>query len=375
MNKIFFYVTILLGFQLITSCEFFEGSSHIDADDPNIEYIGRLDFSNPKSVRFDWPGVQIRTRFEGTSCSIKLKDGNNDYNIFIDGKLHNIIRTSADTIYVLANGLKKKTHTLLITKRTEALFGVGTFEGFILDGGKDLVKSNEKKKRKIEFVGDSYFTGFGSEGDSPDCVFSRETENSYLSFGPQLARKLDADYSIVAISGSGVVKNYGDSTRTSEFPLPHYYNKTLFNDTLLWDFKRGQPDVVVVRLGRNDYWQKPHPKREMFRTAYLDLLKVIRKHYPNAHIFALCSPLRYDPHCDYISSVVNELNGKNKDKKIHFVKVDVKFNPKRDFGCEKHPNRFGHQKIADFLEPIIRKELKWESMLKKIFPSNPLAKI
>jgi lysophospholipase L1-like esterase len=375
MNKIFFYVAILLGFQLITSCEFFEGSSHIDADDPNIEYIGRFDFSNPKSVRFDWPGVQIRTRFEGTSCSIKLKDGNNDYNVFIDGKLHNIIRTTADTIYVLANGLNKKTHTLLITKRTEALFGVGTFEGFILDGGKDLVKSNEKKKRKIEFVGDSYFTGFGSEGDSPDCVFSRETENSYLSFGPQLARKLDADYSIVAISGSGVVKNYGDSARTSEFPLPHYYNQTLFNDTLSWDFKSWQPDVVVVRLGRNDYWQKPHPKREMFRTAYLDLLKFIRKHYPNAHIFALCSPLRYDPHCDYISSVVNELNGKNKDKKIHFVKIDVKFNPKRDFGCEKHPNRFGHQKIADFLELIIRKELKWESMLKKIFPSNPLAKI
>jgi hypothetical protein len=375
MNKIFFYVFILLGFQLITSCEFFEGSSHIDADDPSIEYIGRFDFSNPKSVRFDWPGVQIRTRFEGTSCSIKLKDGNNDYNVFIDGKLHNIIRTTADTIYVLANGLKKKTHTLLITKRTEALFGVGTFEGFILDGGKDLVKSNEKKKRKIEFVGDSYFTGFGSEGDSPDCVFSRETENSYLSFGPQLARKLDADYSIVAISGSGVVKNYGDSTRTSEFPLPHYYNQTLFNDTLLCDFKNWQPEVFVVRLGRNDYWQKPHPKREMFRTAYLELLKFIRKNYPNAHIFALCSPLRYDPHCDYISSVVNELNGKNKDKKIHFVKVDVKFNPKRDFGCEKHPNRFGHQKIADFLEPIIRKEMKWESVLKKIFPSNPLAKI
>jgi len=360
---------------MFTSCEFFQSSSHIDPDDPNIEYIGRFDFSNPKSVRFDWPGVQIRTRFEGTSCSIKLKDGKNDYNVFIDGRLHKVIRTTADTIYVLANGLEKKTHTLLITKRTEALFGVGTFEGFILDAGKSLVKPKEKDRRKIEFVGDSYFTGFGSEGDSPDCAFGRETQNSYLSFGPQLARKLDADYSIVAISGSGVVKNYGDSLRTSELPLPHYYDQACFNDSLKWDFNRWQPDAVVVRLGRNDYWQKPHPKREMFRTAYLKLLKDIRKHYPNAHIFALCSPLRRDPHCDYISSVVNELNGKNKDKKIHFVKVNVTFNPKRDFGCEKHPNRFGHKKIADFLEPIIRKEMKWESILKRIFPSNPLAKI
>jgi lysophospholipase L1-like esterase len=360
---------------LITSCEFFESSSHIDPDDPNIEYIGRFDFSNPKSVRFDWPGVQIRTRFEGTSCSIKLKDGNNDYNIFIDGRLHKIIRTTSDTIYVLANKLSNKVHTLLITKRTEALFGIATLEGFILDGGKDLVKTIElKKKRRIEFVGDSYFTGFGSDDDSPDCVFSRETENSYLSFGPQLARKLDADYSIVAISGSGVTKNYGDSLRTSEFPLPHYYDRACFNDTLPWDFKQWQPDAVVVRLGRNDYWQKPHPKREMFRTAYLNFIKKIRSKYPNAHIFTLCSPMRKDPHCDYINSIVNEVKYKNGDKKIHFIKVDVKFNQKRDFGCEKHPNRFGHKKISDFLEPVIRKEMKWESILKKIFPSNPFVK-
>ena len=377
MNRIFFYLTILLGFQLITSCEFFEGSSHIDADDPNIEFIGRFDFSNPKSVRFDWPGVQIRTKFKGTSCSIKLKDWNNDYNIFIDGRLHKIIQTTSDTIYILANELENKTHTLLITKRTEALFGIATFEGFILDGGKELVKSIEiiKRKRRIEFVGDSYFTGFGSDGDSSDCTFSRETENSYLSFGPQLARMLNADYSIVAISGSGVTKNYGDSLRTSEYPLPHYFDRSCMNDSLLWDFNSWQPDVVVVRLGRNDYWQKPHPKREMFRSAYLNFMKDIRRHYPNTHIFALCSPLRKDPHCDYINSVVNEIKNKNGDKKIHFVKVDVKFNSQRDFGCEKHPNRFGYKKIADFLEPIIRKELKWESILKKIFPSNPLAKI
>ena len=275
----------------------------------------------------------------------------------------------------LQMGLRNKTHTLLITKRTEALFGVAAFEGFILDGGRDLVKSIKiLKKRKIEFVGDSYFTGFCSEGDSSDCVFSSETQSSYVSFGPQLARRFDAEYSIVAISGSGAVKNYGDSLRTSEFPLPHYYNRTCLNDTLLWDFKQWQPDAVVVRLGRNDYSQKPHPKREMFRTAYLKLISDIRKSYPTAHIFALCSPLRRDPQCDYINSVVNELRGKNGDKKIHFVKIDVKFNPERDFGCEKHPNRFGHKKIADFLEPIIRKEMGWESILKKIFPSNPFMK-
>lgn len=359
---------------LLTSCEIFEGSSHIDADNENIEYIGRFDFSNPKSVKFDWPGVQINARFEGTSCSIKLKDGKNDYNVFIDGRLHKILSTTDDTIYVLANGLSNKVHSLLITKRTEALFGTGAFEGFILDGGKELVEPDEDNKRKIEFVGDSYFTGFGADGTSSDCIFSRETENSYLSFGPQLARKLNADYSIIAISGSGITKNYGDSLRTSEYPLPYYYNRTCMNDTLLWNFSRWQPDVVVVRIGRNDYWQKPHPKREIFRNAYLKFIKEIRKHYPGAHIFALCFPFRKDPHCDYMNSAVNELRDKKGDKKIHFVKMDVKFNSGRDFGCEKHPNRFGHKKIVDYLEPIIRKEMGWEPLLKRIIPSNPFTK-
>jgi len=223
-------------------------------------------------------------------------------------------------------------------------------------------------------VGFPAITGFGADGKSSDCLFNRETENSYLSFGPQLARKLNADYSIISISGVGVTKNYGDSLRTSEFPLPHYYEKSCMNDSLLWDFKKWQPNAVVVRLGRNDYWQKPHPKREMFKSAYLNFIKEIRLHYPNAQIFALCFPFRKDPHCDYINSVINELRSKNHDNKIHFVKVDIKLNPERDFGCEKHPNRFGHKKIADFLEPIIRKETGWESPLKEIFPSNPFKK-
>lgn len=130
----------------------FEGPSHIDADDENINYIKRFDFSNPKSVRFDWPGVQINARFGGRSCSVRLKDGNKDYNIFIDGRLHKIIRTTEDTIYVLANRLENKVHTLLITKRTEGLFGTAVFEGFILDSGEERVKPAKNNKRKIEFV-------------------------------------------------------------------------------------------------------------------------------------------------------------------------------------------------------------------------------
>lgn len=186
----YFHLLLILAMSLyISSCELFEGASNIEPNDPNIEYFGRVDRSNPISVRFDWPGVQIRTRFMGTSCSVRLKDGNNDYDVFIDGRLQKVLRTTSDTIYVLATNLENKAHSLLISKRTEAKFGMAVFEGFILDGGKSLVKPADFEKRRIEFIGDSFIAGFGSEGSSPDCKFSRETENCYIAFGPQLARR------------------------------------------------------------------------------------------------------------------------------------------------------------------------------------------
>ncbi|HXL72683.1 MAG TPA: hypothetical protein VN963_03575, partial [bacterium] len=61
------------------------------ANDPNIQYSGRFDFSNPLAPRFDWPAVSISAVFQGTSIGILLTDGNNNYNAFIDGHLQQVI--------------------------------------------------------------------------------------------------------------------------------------------------------------------------------------------------------------------------------------------------------------------------------------------
>lgn len=355
----FKYTGILLLTLLCFSCNSEDTDGYFDADDPNIEYIGRFDFSNPKIVRFDWSGVQIKTIFSGTSISLKLKDGNNDYNIFIDNRLYKVLHTTVDTIYSISTTLENKQHSFLLTKRTEAIFGIASFEGLIIDPGKKLLKPSSSIKRKIEFIGDSFVAGFGSEGTSPDCIFSRETENNYVAYGPVLARKLNADYSIVAISGIGAVRNHADTLSTSYSPLPFYYDRACMNDTVRWDFKRWQPELVILRLGRNDYWNHPFPPRSVFRTAYLDLLKKIRNVYPETYILALCGPIRKDPHCAYIKSAVLEMQTKLNDKKIKFLKMELKLDPKKDFGCQKHPNASGHKKITDFLEPVIRNWLKW----------------
>jgi lysophospholipase L1-like esterase len=359
IKKYFFILLFIITGALISSSKFLESASYIKVDNPNIEYIGRFDFSRSGRVRFDWPGVQIKTSFSGTYCAIKLKDGKNDYNIFIDGKLNKVLRTSSDTIYKIAENLKEIKHTLLITKRTEGFNGIASFGGFILNPGDSLYPDIKEKKRKIEFIGDSFVAGLGSEGKSPDCLFSRETDNSYIAYGPVLARRLNADYSIIAVSGIGIVRNNGDLNPTSKRPLPYYYERACLNDTLKWDFKKWQPDLVVVRLGNNDYWQKPYPTTTVFQTAYINFLKKIRSLYPKAGIQVLCEPVRKDPHCGYIRNVVAELAEKLRDKKIWFEEVTVHLDILKDLGCQDHPNESGHKKIADAIEPIIRKALNW----------------
>lgn len=60
----------------------------------------------------------------------------------------------------LKSELRKGTHDLLLTKRTEAFFGVVEFEGFMFSSAEDfLVSTSNRFKRResrhIEFVGDS----------------------------------------------------------------------------------------------------------------------------------------------------------------------------------------------------------------------------
>lgn len=356
-NRILLTVIIFTFF----SCTEEPSIEEIPATHSKIKYVGRIDSSINGMVKFSWSGVSIETMFEGTSIGISLKDGKNDYNVFIDGKLYKILSTTTDSIYILADSLADTLHHFFMTKRTEAALGMAEFGGFILEEDKSLFPTKYTSQRKIEFIGDSFVAGFGNEGDSPDCPFSRETENNYYAYGSILARRLDAEYHVEAISGTGVVRNYGDSNTVSARPFPSYFDLIHFYpDSVKWNFQKWQPDAVIVRLGRNDFWSQPFPKREEFRTAYKKFIETIRDVYPAADIFCLCGPVRKDLHCNYINSVVGEFRLKNKDKKIHFVKLDIQLNKPEDFGCQLHPNIKGHNKIADFLEPIIRREMGWQ---------------
>ncbi len=351
-----------------SACSFFiakpepESSGIIDADNPYIQYVGRFDFANPDSVVFDWAGVYICAKFTGTSCAVRLKDSTDEYAITVDNHAPRLLTIDSSDVYTVASRLSDSIpHTIMIQKRTEPLVGKGAFMGFILDRGSRLLPPDSRPDRRIEFIGNSITSGFGVLGDSSNCNFSPQTEDAGMSYASQVARDLNADYHLISYSGRGVVRNYGDSNRTSVDPMPALYDRTCFFDsTLKWNFSSWVPQVVVINLGTNDYSTHPYPDSSVFEEGYRRLIDRVRSLYPGVTIFCVSGPMIGDPCTGFARDVVSqERKSEGRDKDVYFVEILRDIMNDHDWGCDMHPNIYGSMKMADVVVPVIRLWMNW----------------
>jgi lysophospholipase L1-like esterase len=369
MNKNFLY-RLLTGFIFIvqlSSCSSVmttqnaDLSGVINADNSNIQYIGRFDFTNPLKVTYEWPGVYIHAKFEGTSCSVRLNDSTNEYAVIIDNHAPRILTTNFSHIYKVASGLADSVpHTITITKRSESFVGKGEFLGFVLDKGRKLLPPGKRPDRRIEFIGNSITCGYGVEGADTLCHFTLQTENASMSYAAMTARFLHADYSLIAYSGRGVVRNYGDSNKTSVNPMPSLYDRIFFEDsTLKWDFNKWVPQAVVINLGTNDFSTKPFPDKDVFQNAYIQLINRVRAYYPGVTIFCVSGPMIGEPATDYINEVVVNEQKKSRDKDVFFIPIPRGIMSATDWACDMHPSISGMIKMTDVIVPVIKAYMNW----------------
>ena len=340
-----------------------ESTGVIDADDPDIQYVGRFDFSNPQKALFDWAGVSMSARFEGSSCSIRLEDHHNEYAVIVDDHAPELLITdTVTTLYRLASELSDSVpHSIMVQKRTEPLVGKGEFMGFVLDKGKKLLPPEKRPVRRIEFIGNSITSGFGVEGDSPDCHFSPQTENACMSYAGITARALGAEYHLISYSGRGVVRNYGDSSKTSANPMPALYDRTCyFDSTTKWNFRNWDPQAVVINLGTNDFSTQPYPDKDVFQSAYSRLIERVRTLYRGVTIFCISGPMIGEPCTGYIKEVVEaqqKMRGRYRD--VYFIPIAKDALTDADWGCDRHPNILGMAKMADIIVPAVRLRMNW----------------
>ena len=135
-----------------------------------------------------------------------IEDGVNSFNVHVDGALTMIINTTKNiNSYEIANNLSPQgSHNVVITRRTEALYGESKFLGFEVNDEAQLIAPTTPS-RKIDFIGDSITCGYGILG-TPPCNETTEVQDVSLSYGPIIANRLNADLSIQCWSGKGLVQ-------------------------------------------------------------------------------------------------------------------------------------------------------------------------
>jgi lysophospholipase L1-like esterase len=351
MKKFFLLITITSRC-LITMAQY-QHVFFVPASDPNIQYIGRFDFSEKDKPVFMYSGCDIRTAFTGTSVSVLLQDDSlrNWFTVKLDDSLFIFKSDKKDGVYSLGQNLPNQKHTLEITRRTEWHGGNTTFLGLNIDAGKKLVPL-KRIERVIEFIGDSYTCGYGNEGKSREEHFTYETENNYASYGAITARAFDAGYVGICRSGIGMYQSYrGGKT----FTQPNLYDEIVVNSKARWDYTKNQPQLVVIDLGGNDL--SVDLDSTEFVNTYIRFVKKIRLQYPSVKIICVAGPSGLDDTWPKFQSHVQAaaLHFKSIDKGIYYFK----FSPFDPNGSDGHPNVKEHQQMARELIIFIKKITRW----------------
>lgn len=349
---------------LVAICATAMAQIQISPSSPSLLAEGRTILKGD-TIHFCYPGTAFTLKFSGSgSVSARLKANAGYYGVSVDGGAFTKISTfgydDGARDFEIAAGLSSGIHTIKLMLLTEELYRFPEFHGFtISDPQASLLKPDTKKRLKIEFIGNSITCGYGIEASCKEDHFSDSTSNFAKSFAGLTIKSLNALSMVVARSGIGIYKNYGDTITGSRWPMPKVYGKTLINDTIAdFDFSSWKPDVVVVGLGTNDLSENNYID-EKFRVSYAEFIKSIRKRYPVAHIVAVNSPmLHYEQAGELQIAISNTLNAMTSggDSRVHYFQFQ-EITDDSQYGADWHPNAKFNAEMAKYLSYFIKTEV------------------
>jgi lysophospholipase L1-like esterase len=348
-------------------------------DDPKLQYMGRIDWSDPTAPRFASAAVQLKAKFVGTGATLKILDENrygnykNYFDIMVDdAPAVKLTALKTQTDYVVAQDLPNGEHTLTVAKRTEAGIGFSRLLGLDIVG--ELVEPPARPTHRIEIIGDSITCGSGDEATngSTQCTedgWGQPYHNAYLAYGAVMARTLDAEYNVTAVSGIGLVRNY--SSMYDARPMPEVYDLMYYEEMMSdpWDTTKFVPDAIVVALGTNDFSPGDSEREKMtvetYTAAYVDFVNTLRGYYPEAHIFGMSSPMLGDGWPEATDTSASDLKASLAAMVEHFTSTgdlnvhQINVTKVIGTGCGTHPGTAQHASMAAEVATAIKTTLGW----------------
>lgn len=246
--------------------------------------------------------------------------------------------------FTIATGLSSGNHTFKIYRQTQIDEGTNIKMTAIRLNG-ELLPAPAKNDFYIEFIGDSITVGKGNLGNVNGKA---EYMDATQGYGYLTAKKLNADYSLVAVSGIGASVGWTSYNMQQVYPKLCYPKDTLTN----YDFAR-KPDVVVLALGTNDYQcRQTYGKTwDDIKAGFASMLNLVREKNPGAKVVWIHGMMTKE--VGYlIKEVIQEAGGASKG--LYDLELD-----QNNAGHNGHPIKEAHKDYAD----------KLTEKIKSLFPS------
>ena len=420
-NKIAMYLLLALLAAGLVFCGSAAAADLVPAASPRVKTMGRWIPADNGCLYAGRGAVIASVEFEGTGAQVQMfSDSQGDVwwlKKLDDGPMLRF--KSKMGINDLYADLPYGKHSLTIIRETEGMRGVTILRGFYFTGEKETAESAagtpaavtadtgksyaekgsagiskaEKKNRKkhkaekknaivsktvkdepedppapqvphrkyIEIIGDSVAAGafIYPDGD----YFQRES--GYLAFGPRLARMLNADWSCVASSGEGAVRNNEEKAPYNAKHAEDQIERAFYTQIEpRWSSGMDNPDLVILAYGENDFNDAEHrPTDIYFKRQYKSLILKLREFRPDSIIFCVtpANIVTSRQAVPGMSGAVDELRAEG-DTKVYFIDLNEQGQllDDSDFLDGVHPLASGHEKMARFLLEKVRTILGWE---------------
>lgn len=324
----------------------------------NVKFIGRFYIKDEitwlvlsgSSIEFYLTGKSAEINLAGDGSSIYLaEDQRPRYAIYVDDKqlIDTTMGELEKTIELFNNPEEKeiKIRIILLSEGSHGPIGIKNVN--VNSCSETVIRPSEYKKFRIEYIGDSITCAYGIECASTSEPFQTTTQNFEKSYAYLSAQELDADYSGVCYSGSGVA---GGGSQ-----MPDHYTKTnaftSYNEE--WDFTKFPNDVVLINLGTNDSGYAAESKHDEYIQKYASFLELIREKNPNAYIVCTLGMMG----CENLFPLIEKAISLFGDEKVSsFLLPQQKIED--GIGSQYHPNAVTHAKAAKIVAEKIREILQ-----------------